>query len=75
MIFILTGQPHSGKTTLAKHLKKALEISYGYRKVFHIDGDDLREILNNKDYSEQGRRKILKRLMLLQSTFKNKALL
>jgi adenylylsulfate kinase len=57
MIFILTGQPHSGKTTLAKHLKKALEISYGYRKVFHIDGDDLREILNNKDYSEQGRRK------------------
>lgn len=57
MIFILTGQPHSGKTTLAKHLKNALEISYGYRKVFHIDGDDLREILNNKDYSEQGRRK------------------
>jgi adenylylsulfate kinase len=57
MIFILTGQPHSGKTTLAKHLKNALEISYGYRKVFHIDGDDLREILNNKDYYEQGRRK------------------
>lgn len=57
MIFILTGQPHSGKTTLAKHLKNAIENSYGHRKVFHIDGDDLREILNNKDYSEQGRRK------------------
>lgn len=57
MIIILTGQPHCGKTTLAKHLKNAIEISYGYRKVYNIDGDDLREILNNKDYSEQGRRK------------------
>lgn len=57
MIFILTGQPHSGKTTLAKHLKNAIETSYLDRNVFHIDGDDLREILNNKDYSEQGRRK------------------
>jgi adenylylsulfate kinase len=57
MIIILTGQPHSGKTTIAKHLKKAIEISFGYRQVFNIDGDDLREVLNNKDYSEQGRRK------------------
>lgn len=27
------------------------------KKIYQIDGDDLREILNNKDYSEQGRRK------------------
>ena len=57
MIIILTGQPHCGKTTLAKHLKNAIESSYSHRKVYNIDGDDLREILNNKDYSEQGRRK------------------
>lgn len=50
-IYILTGQPHSGKTTLANHLKNSLD------KSFVIDGDDLREILNNKDYSEAGRRK------------------
>ena len=50
-IYILTGQPHSGKTTLANLLKKELP------KSFVIDGDDLREILNNKDYSESGRRK------------------
>lgn len=50
-IYILTGQPHSGKTTLANLLKNSLE------KSFVIDGDDLREILNNKDYSEAGRRK------------------
>lgn len=57
MIIILTGQPHSGKTTISNYLKKAIEVSYPYRKVYQLDGDELREILNNKDYSEQGRRK------------------
>jgi adenylylsulfate kinase-like enzyme len=56
MIYNLIGQPHSGKTTLAKHLRTALEISNPQRKVFIIDGDDLRKILNNKDYSREGRR-------------------
>lgn len=56
MIYNLIGQPHSGKTTLAKHLKTALEIKNPHRKAFIIDGDDLRKILNNKDYSEKGRR-------------------
>jgi adenylylsulfate kinase-like enzyme len=50
-IYILTGQPHAGKTTLANLLKNELP------KSFVIDGDDLREILNNKDYSISGRRK------------------
>ena len=56
MIYNLIGQPHSGKTTLARHLRTALEINNPLRKVFIIDGDDLRKILNNKDYSEKGRR-------------------
>lgn len=56
MIYNLIGQPHSGKTTLAKHLRTALEINNPQRKAFIIDGDDLRKILNNKDYSEKGRR-------------------
>ena len=57
MIIILTGQPHSGKTTIAKHLKTAIEVSFLHRKVYNVDGDDLRDILDNKDYSEKGRRK------------------
>lgn len=57
MIIILTGQPHSGKTTIANYLKTALQTSFIDGKVYNIDGDDLREILDNKDYSEQGRRK------------------
>jgi adenylylsulfate kinase len=52
MIIWLTGQPGSGKTTICK------EISYlRDNRIFHIDGDDLRDLFDNKDYSEQGRRK------------------
>ena len=49
MIFWFTGQPGSGKTTLGKELLNILEDS------FHIDGDDLRGLSANVDYSEQGR--------------------
>jgi adenylylsulfate kinase len=56
MIFLFTGQPHAGKTTLAKHLRTALMVSNPVKLVYLVDGDDLRRIINNKDYSEQGRR-------------------
>ena len=49
MIFWFTGQPGSGKTTLAKALIENME------SAFHIDGDDLRGLSANVDYSEQGR--------------------
>lgn len=52
MIVWLTGQPGSGKTTLCKELM----LNMG-SDVFHIDGDDLRDLFDNKDYSELGRRK------------------
>ena len=49
MIFWFTGQPGSGKTTLGIALLEILG------DVFHIDGDDLRGLSANVDYSEQGR--------------------
>lgn len=52
MIIWLTGQPGAGKTTLAK----LLEAYFSDQSVI-IDGDDLRELLKNTDYSENGRRK------------------
>lgn len=51
MIYWFTGQPGSGKTTLAKKVLKLVS------NPIHIDGDNLRSILNNFDYSETGRRK------------------
>jgi adenylylsulfate kinase len=52
MIYWFTGQPGAGKTSIAKSLIEKLP-----NNTFHVDGDDLREIFNNKDYTETGRRK------------------
>jgi adenylylsulfate kinase-like enzyme len=57
MIYYLVGQPHAGKTTLSKLLKEHLFPL----NVIQIDGDDLRDIFQNKDYSEEGRRNNVKR--------------
>jgi len=51
MIYWFTGQPHSGKTTLADSLKDKW-----FPHAFRIDGDEMRELFANKDYSEKGRR-------------------
>jgi adenylylsulfate kinase len=51
MIINLTGQAGSGKTSIAKEITNILP------KSINIDGDELREIFVNKDYSEAGRRK------------------
>ena len=50
-IYYLIGQPGSGKTTLANYLCEHI-----LGNVHHIDGDDLRNLTQNKDYSENGRR-------------------
>lgn len=51
MIIVLFGQPHSGKTTLAKM----------FPTFKNIDGDELRELFSNKDYSREGRIRNLNR--------------
>ena len=51
-VYWFTGQPSHGKTALAKLLKEELQ---KHGQVFHIDGDDLRALTLNKDFSEQGR--------------------
>ena len=49
MIYWFTGQPCAGKTVLANMLKKEKP------GAFRIDGDDMRELFSNKDYSINGR--------------------
>jgi len=51
MIINLTGQAGACKSTIARELEKIL------KNPIVIDGDELREIFVNKDYSEEGRRK------------------
>lgn len=56
IIIWLTGQPGSGKTTLAKELIKGMNPQNDSSiKIINIDGDDLRFINKNKDYSKEGR--------------------
>ena len=49
MIYWFTGQPAHGKTVLANMLKEKLP------NAFRIDGDEMRELFTNKDYSINGR--------------------
>ena len=51
----LTGQPASGKTTLANMLIDYFKINEDNKEFFNIDGDDLRDLFQNKDYSKKGR--------------------
>jgi adenylylsulfate kinase len=51
MVIWFTGQPGSGKTTLAL----ALLERWNDPAFIHIDGDDLRGLLNNPGYSTAGR--------------------
>lgn len=55
MIIWLTGQPGSGKTTLANLIIEYLEKNDPNIKILNIDGDDLRLINKNKDFSKEGR--------------------
>ena len=50
MIYWFTGQPCAGKTVLANMLKEE-----HLPNAFRIDGDDMRELFSNKDYSIKGR--------------------
>ena len=55
MIIWLTGQPGSGKTTLANSLIEIIRNNQPELRVINLDGDDLRNINRNKDYSKRGR--------------------
>ena len=63
MILMLTGQPGSGKTTIAKEL-----IKDSINTVI-LDGDMLRVMFNNYDYTKIGREINFNNLLLLIKVF------
>ena len=75
MVLWFTGQPGSGKTTLTNRFIDDKLI--GFMKIqpvriVHIDGDDLRDIVDNKDYSEKGRRENINLAMNITRFMDNK---
>ena len=60
MIYWFYGQPGAGKTTLGNALAEKLDKPYN--KIIRIDGDVMRNIFQNKDYSDEGRRKNLRKV-------------
>lgn len=70
MIYWFTGQPGHGKTTLAKAMLDHL-VSKGI-EAFHVDGDDLRALTTNADYSRGGRENNIRRAQLLAHYLQSK---
>jgi adenylylsulfate kinase len=58
MIYWFTGQPGAGKTTLAVALVN--ELKRRGRPAVHLDGDVLRAVTDNHDFSTAGRMKNVK---------------
>ena len=73
MILWFTGQPGSGKTTLCKELQNRVFCTS--KKTIHLDGDDIRDVLDNKDYSEKGRRKNIQFAINMAKVMDNKGYL
>ena len=56
MIYVLYGQPGSGKTTLSQLLCKHIHHQPQGNEAVIIDGDRFRKIFKQTDYSPKGRK-------------------
>jgi len=70
MIYWFTGQPGHGKTTLAQAMLDHLATK-GI-DAFHVDGDDLRALTTNEDYSRGGRENNIRRAQMLAHYLQSK---
>ena len=68
----MTGQPGSGKTTLATAFIESVKESNPNTKIMNIDGDDLRNISKNRDYSKKGRIKNISTAISIMRFLANK---
>ena len=55
MIVWLIGQPCSGKTTIARAIQNWIKVED--TPIHIIDGDEFRDVFQNKDYGREGREK------------------
>lgn len=73
MIYWFIGQAGAGKTVLATKLKEFLQTEKrNWRKdVFHIDGDIVRELTNNHNFSKEGQTENIKDTQLISQYIHN----
>ena len=65
----MTGQPGAGKTTIAKEI---MTMDGAMCQWFHVDGDDIRELFDNKDYSISGRKRNIELAQMLAQYLNSK---
>jgi adenylylsulfate kinase-like enzyme len=70
-IIWLIGQAGHGKTVLAKLFEDYID-RVGVNDVLHIDGDDLRNLTINKDYSRFGREQNIRNAQVIAKYLQNK---
>ena len=68
MIYVLYGQPGSGKTSLGKLLANHLDTP------FIIDGDEFREMFTNKNYGKEGREENIRNANAVATYLNKKAI-
>lgn len=72
MIVLIFGQPNSGKTTLAQSLIASMKKRFAWHNVHNVDGDSVRNLYADNDFSKEGRINNLKRISDI-SLYINKA--
>ena len=69
MIYLLYGQPASGKTTISKRLSDYIRFKPEGHDPLIIDGDHLRQVFQNKDYSKKGRENNIRKANTIATYF------
>ena len=71
-VIFISGPSGSGKTTLAKEFIERIKKDTNSIKIINLDGDDLRSINKNQDYSKEGRIKNISTAISIMRFLANK---
>lgn len=73
MVYLIIGKAGAGKTTYA--IKLAAEFKAEGKMPFILDGDVVRAVTNNEDFSNEGREEHLSRIAVIAKLAENQGLI